>query len=238
MSWLYRNLTEIFRPGLAGDGAALTTLARGGYYSTQPQKGLTIMGLNINYFVNQNPALSNRSGPAFAQAQMQFAWLEQELEAAETRGDAVWLLGHQPPEPSIWIPGFFPRFLRIIDRFKALIKVSLFGHVHTDDFVVLRSCGQPAPPSSLAWKKTTGIKWCSGGDLEVGDVFGAGVDGLCPILPDGAKTSTEKVELCKRACVDRTACAGFTFYPDVSVNSTARELKEACHNQTNRNSSS
>ena len=65
------------------------------------------------------------------------------------------------------------------------------------------------------WTRTTGIKWCSGGaTIDVGDAFGAGVDGLCPLLPAGLSTDA-KIALCERVCGanNATSCAGFTWYP-------------------------
>ena len=74
--------------------------------------------------------------------------------------------------------------------------------------------------SAGVWKRSTGIKWCSGGaTIDVGDVFGQGVDGLCPLLPPGL-SSEAKVALCKKVCgaPNATSCAGFTWYPSAAGN--------------------
>ncbi len=70
--------------------------------------------------------------------------------------------------------------------------------------------------SVTTWRKTTGIKWCSGGNWKPGRSFGHGMDGAwCPLLPPTA-THDEKVAMCEAVCAapNATACAGFSFYPD------------------------
>ena len=57
-SWEYNNLTALWGPDLGlrtTNPAALKTLQRGGYYSVQVVPGLTVVSLNINYWVKQNP---------------------------------------------------------------------------------------------------------------------------------------------------------------------------------------
>lgn len=80
------------------------------------------------------------------------------------------------------------------------------------------SARPPQPPPT--WKRTVGIKWCSGGgNFIVGDAFGQGVDGSCPLLPAGL-SSAEKVALCEAVCAapNASACAGFTWYPSLGHN--------------------
>ena len=223
MGWLYKNLTALWGEDLGHDPAALETLGRGGYYSVSAAPGLRVMGMNVNYWVNQNPALADRNGTAYEEGQRQLAWLGDELAAAQQRGESVWLLGHQPPEPGFWLEGVYAKFLRVTTPHmrSGTIKAHFFGHVHTDDFVITRACEAPPPPKPgpkppQQWRKTTGIKWCSGGgDFASGDAFGAGVDGLCPLLPE-ALGRDAKVDLCKKVCAapNASSCVGFTWYPD------------------------
>lgn len=73
----------------------------------------------------------------------------------------------------------------------------------------------PGHGKNINWTKTTGIKWCSGANLAVGDVFKQGLDSgddWCPFLPGGLSHDAE-VGLCESVCANATACAGFTFYP-------------------------
>lgn len=62
------------------------------------------------------------------------------------------------------------------------------------------------------YRLTTGITTCDGGDnFDPGDVFGAGKDQWCPLLPpewDDARVISE----CSKVCDNETACLGWVFY--------------------------
>lgn len=63
---------------------------------------------------------------------------------------------------------------------------------------VTRQCFRNDPHNG--YKETTGIKWCSGGgDYAPGDVFGAGVEGLCPLAPP-TWTANATVAACEAVC--------------------------------------
>ena len=57
---------------------------------------------------------------AAAEGGIMMAWLNTQLAAAESKGDAVHILGHQPPTDSAWLPGWWgqckpePRFPTLI----------------------------------------------------------------------------------------------------------------------------
>ena len=51
----------------------------------------------------------------------------------------------------------------------------------------------------------------SGTDYAPGDVFNAGVDGICPLLPAGWPDA-QKVSACEAVCDNATECLGFTYY--------------------------
>jgi hypothetical protein len=47
--------------------------------------------------------------------------------------------------------------------------------VHVDEAAIVRSCTPATAPNGSApiqWRITRAVKWCSGGNLDVGDVFG------------------------------------------------------------------
>eukprot|EP01063_Lacrimia_lanifica_P012492 TRINITY_DN19154_c0_g1_i1.p1 TRINITY_DN19154_c0_g1~~TRINITY_DN19154_c0_g1_i1.p1 ORF type:complete len:700 (+),score=165.83 TRINITY_DN19154_c0_g1_i1:37-2136(+) len=75
-----------------------------------------------------------------------------------------------------------------------------------------------APPGAATWRRTAGVKWCSGGNFELAsDPFGqgfAGGDTWCPLLPPGAAPDA-MVAMCEAVCgaANASACGGFTFYP-------------------------
>ena len=70
----------------------------------------------------------------------------------------------------------------------------------------------PPPPPPPTYIETANIKWCSGGgDYAPGDVYGAGVDGTCPLLPAGW-TMERAVAECEVTCDASAECVGFTLY--------------------------
>lgn len=97
----------------------------------------------------------------------------------------------------------------MLARYNATVQGQFFGHVHTDQFTITQAC---RTVNSTSYVETTGIKWCSGGgDYAPGNVFGAGLDGLCPITPTAWSTS-DAVAACERVCSANDTCVGFTMY--------------------------
>ena len=69
-----------------------------------------------------------------------FTWLNESLAAAAGRGDAVHILGHQPPTSTpgsrSWLPGYYAKFAKLCSEFKDTIKAQFFGHIHTDQWTL------------------------------------------------------------------------------------------------------
>ena len=214
-SWEYNNLTALWGPDLGlrtTNPAALKTLQRGGYYSVQVVPGLTVVSLNINYWVKQNPEAAKPDSAAAKEGLRMMTWLADELEAAQQRGDAVHVLGHQPPASNDWVNGYWAQYSRLITQFNATIRGQFFGHIHVDEWNLVRECRNHTGNPNASYIETSGgIKWCSGGgDVNPGDVFGAGMGGLCPLVPAGWSADKAAKE-CERVCTAHTACVGFTL---------------------------
>jgi len=221
-SWQYENLTALWGEDLGlngGNPAARDTLRRGGYYSVPAAApGLTVVSLNINYWVLQNPEAVKPTSTAAQEGVRMMAWFEAELAAAAARGDAVHVLGHQPPTdggaPS-WLPGYWGRYTALCSEYAATLRGQFYGHIHIDQWTLTRTCRNSSSGNSSApWKETTGIKWCSGGgDFTSGDAFGAGVEGYCPLIPAGWDAA-QAVAACTGVCnaTNASACVGYTLY--------------------------
>jgi hypothetical protein len=222
-SWQYENLTALWAAdlGLPADAAAEATLRRGGYYAVAgAAPGLTVISLNVNYWVLQNPEAAKPNSTAAREGARMMAWLGDELRAAAARGDAVHVLGHQPPAAGgapLWLPGYWGQFTALCNAYRDTIRGHFFGHIHIDQWTLTRACdggGGGGGGGGRPWKETGGIKWCSGGgDFASGDSFGAGVDGYCPLLPRGWDTAAA-VAGCTGVCnaTNASACVGFTLY--------------------------
>jgi hypothetical protein len=225
-AWLYDATAPSFTADFAADAAAAASFQAGGWYATSgPLPGLTIVSLNINYWVNLNPAVDALSGDpgALALGEAQFAFLDATLASVNATGGRAFILGHEPPQGA-WLTGLYSRYRAIVSQFPACtVAASFWGHSHVDQFSVVRSCtAVPANSSAPAqWHNITGIEWCSGGNLHVGDVWGLGLEGgdnWCPFVPAAGLGGSSPVELCEGVCGPIAACAGFTYYPSDGPN--------------------
>ena len=127
----------------------LGTLKRGGYFSTVAAPNLTVISLNVNYWVHMNSAAVAPAGDAEGRRMM--PWLEAELVTAEAGGHAVHILGHQPPtdkdmQPA-WIDGYWPQYTALCERFKRSIQGHFYGHIHVDKWTLTRACREGPAPS-------------------------------------------------------------------------------------------
>ena len=148
-SWLFDHVAALWAPDLQHEPAALASVRKGGWFATRPVAGLTVISLNINYWETQNPETKDPASSASKLGVAQFSWLEAALAAAEAVGDAVHILGHQPPGPNppgpgdVWVDGTWPRLSVLVERYDHIVRGLFFGHVHTDEWTLLRGCHTP-----------------------------------------------------------------------------------------------
>jgi hypothetical protein len=223
MSWLYEPLADnatLFGASFASDAAALATLRTGGWYATRVMDApgsLWIVALNTNYWTVLNDDTSNKTGPAYLLGLAQFDWLNATLNAIHAEGGRGILIGHIPPATE-WLAGFFTRFRLIVTAYPSVLSAAFFGHNHVDEWTMVRTCtaGGGGGGAPINWIVTPNVDWCSGGNLDVGDAFGAGLwqgDAWCPLLPSDGGSESGRVVGCESLCGNATACAGFTYYP-------------------------
>jgi hypothetical protein len=220
MAWLYGPLADgAFGADLNGDAAALATLRAGGWYTTDLTATTALVALNTNYFGSFNP-----DSEATAMGELEFAWLNSTLAALAAANRSALVIGHIPPKDGFWRGGLFSRYRAILTAYPVVLA-AFFGHDHLDEFQIVRSCVPPSPapqppsngPYDGPWLVTRGISWCSGGNYDVGDVWGRGTEPgspHCPYLPPTNGTEEGSVALCEGLCGNATACRGFTRYPD------------------------
>ena len=218
-SWLYNGTADAMAADFARDADAMATFLAGGWYATAgPLPGLTLLGLNVNYWVSLNSAVNGAEDDpgAIALGEAQFQWLNATLARLAAAGQRAYLLAHEPPRET-WLPGFYTRFRVMLAAYPAVVVASFWGHAHVDNFHIVRTCPNAAPNGSLplSWRVIPGLNWCSGGNLPVGDVWGLGTNGdaWCPLVPGGGNASLA-IPLCEGVCGSAVACAGFTYYPN------------------------
>lgn len=226
MAWLYGPLGApdgVFGKDLANDAAALATLSTVGWYTTNLTNQTALIALNTNYWNTFNPANTGNESDAGKLGEAQFAFVESTLAAIARSNRSAVVIGHIPPSASSWLPLHFARYRALLTQYP-IVLAQFFGHNHLDEFVIVRSCVPSPPPSNPydgPWVETTGISWCSGTNLPVGDIWGQGtVPGSphCPYVPVSNGTAEGRISLCEGVCGNRSECQGFTWYPTDGVN--------------------
>jgi len=166
-TFLQNNEPTVWNQFLEGaaDPTFTTTFPGGGYYFFQyfppnsKTSPLRIIALNSNSFVQGSPTLSD-------DASTELGWLGQQLQAAKTAGQKVWILMHVPPGmnsqliaqeaavPSdvdendaaiMWNLNLNPTpqatFISTLQEYPGVVTLILAGHTHMDEFRILDSSG-------------------------------------------------------------------------------------------------
>lgn len=220
MAWLYGAVGAAdgaFGRSLAGDAPALATLQATGWYATNLTEQTGLIALNTNYWNTFN---TGNSSAAAELGEAQFLWLSTALASLAASNRSALVIGHIPPSIGAWQPGYYARYRALLTRFPVVLA-QFFGHDHRDLFTIVRACAPPPPappgPYEGPWVETTGIEWCSGGNLPVGDVWGRGTEPgapHCPYVPAANGSAAGRIALCEGVCGNASACRGFTWYPD------------------------
>ncbi|CAK5281363.1 unnamed protein product [Mycena citricolor] len=130
-----------------GSAAASQVSNNFGSYSTLTSSGLRIISVNTNFWYKANYWLYEKTmehDPAGL-----LTWLAGELQAAETAGERVWILGHMPLGAGDAFHDQSYYFDTIIQRFSATIVGVFYGHTHKDEFQIAYS-DWSAPSASTA----------------------------------------------------------------------------------------
>ncbi|TVY71539.1 Sphingomyelin phosphodiesterase [Lachnellula suecica] len=141
--WAYDTMSTEWSSWI-GATAASEADSNFGSYSVLTAEGLRMISVNTNFWYKQNFWLYEETMERDPSSQL--AWLASELEAAETAGERVWLMGHMPMGSSDAFHDQSQYFDQIIQRFDATISAIFFGHTHQDEFQL--SYSTPAAPSA------------------------------------------------------------------------------------------
>jgi hypothetical protein len=129
-----------------------------GYYSAQVMPGLRIICLNSVIWSSQLCAkcgVTQDCNTQQADGDEQMSWLQQQLAAAATAGDKVYIAMHIPPGADAYAtsynpakpvymwqyaggaPGWQNRFLQAVAQYRKTVAGIFYGHTHMDEFRLL-----------------------------------------------------------------------------------------------------
>lgn len=136
--WAYDTLSTGIE-GWVGSTAAADVSSNFGSYSVVADNytNLRIISINTNFWYKSNFWMFEQTMEYDPSGML--AWLVSELEAAETAGERVWLLGHMPLGSTDAFHDQSYYFDTIIQRFDATIAAVFYGHTHKDEFEVAYS---------------------------------------------------------------------------------------------------
>ncbi|KAI0375671.1 hypothetical protein BV20DRAFT_932452 [Pilatotrama ljubarskyi] len=112
---------------------------RGGYFSVEViPDSVAVISLNTMYFYDSNTAVGGcaRTDPQDP-GNLQFDWLEVQLQMFRERGMQVWLSGHVPPSSRNFYSECYVRYLELSLRFQDTILGHVYGHMNIDHFFLL-----------------------------------------------------------------------------------------------------
>jgi sphingomyelin phosphodiesterase len=131
--WAYDTMSTDWSSWL-GKAVADDVKTEGSYSTKYPGGNLRVISFNsvfyykLNFWIYEDPMEYDPSG--------QFAWLVQELQAAEEACERVWLIAHIPPGSSDFLRDYSNYFNQIVARYEATIAAMFYGHTHVDQFEI------------------------------------------------------------------------------------------------------
>ncbi|KAG2077407.1 hypothetical protein BDR04DRAFT_1132179 [Suillus decipiens] len=116
--------------------ASRSSFRKGAYYAVEViPDALAAISLNTMYFYHYNQAVRGCVvGDVSDPGNLQFDWLEEQLEMFRARQMQVWVTGHVPPSDYHYFPECYYRYAGLSLRYQDVILGSLFGHLNVDHF--------------------------------------------------------------------------------------------------------
>ena len=133
-SWLTGNIS-LYWSDFIKDPMALDLFKQYGYYTIySKEKNLRYISIHTVACNSQNWELfRNVTDPGKT-----LHWLRLVLENSEKNNETVHLLGHVPPRTGTCLKPYVDRYLALVDRFSHIIRGHFFGHVHADEYFLLK----------------------------------------------------------------------------------------------------
>lgn len=132
-----------------GPTSAATARTHGGAYSVVHEQNLRVISINTMFYMAENWWLYTPSMQP--DPNDQFAWLVDELQAAEDADQRVWIIGHIPFGRPDALYDYSEYFDQIVQRYAATIAAHFWGHTHKDMWEVsYRNYSAPSADSAVA----------------------------------------------------------------------------------------
>ncbi|CAG0891621.1 unnamed protein product [Darwinula stevensoni] len=129
--WFYKSLASIWKEYIPED--QVQGFRTYGNFVVRPVEGLRIVVLNTNYCYKFNWfTYLDHSDPG-----KQLEWLDRELKSASDAGDHVHLVSHISPGDEDCLVTWTHHFLRLLHKYRGVVKAQFYGHDHDDRFQVM-----------------------------------------------------------------------------------------------------
>ncbi|XP_063702884.1 sphingomyelin phosphodiesterase-like [Culicoides brevitarsis] len=144
-NWLFNYISEAWLHWLPN--STLSTIKKGGFYTTLIKPKLRVIALNNNdcYIYNWWTLYST-------DAQLeQLQWFHDTLFEAEKNNEKVHVLAHIYPGEGSCFVVWSREYKRIIERFHETIRAQFYGHSHYDEFNIFYENQNPQKPINVGW---------------------------------------------------------------------------------------
>ncbi|KAI0068865.1 endopolyphosphatase [Artomyces pyxidatus] len=137
--------------------ASYQVFRRGAYYSVEVIPGqVAVISLNTMFFYDSNKAVGGCEWPDREDpGNLQFDWLDVQLDLFRSRGMKVYLTGHVPPSPGNYFEECYVRYVELSLRYQDTILGHLYGHMNNDHFFLLEADDLQFPSETDLDEKTS-----------------------------------------------------------------------------------
>lgn len=132
--WVYDTLSTNWIPFI-GSTAASSADSFGAYSTLLPGGNLRVISINTNLYYKSNYWLYEATMETDPSGQL--AWLVTELQAAETAGQRVYIIGHMPMGSNDALHDGSNYFNQITQRYSATIAALFFGKLFLNYYLLL-----------------------------------------------------------------------------------------------------
>lgn len=141
------SLSDIWLKGFPDDQVA--NFRSGGYYSAWIGEKIKVISLNTLYFFKNN-FMAESCKSCSSPGSIQLIWLESELNEARNRGVKALIIGHIPPIEIFYHESCLDALLSLVNRYSSIMTLQTFGHIHIDDFFILKHDNIPISVALVA----------------------------------------------------------------------------------------